>query len=66
MYCMDLTGKVAIVTGGASGIGKASVEALLKCGASVGLVDRAVLPSDSRETSSHFRQIFQNRNKLKK
>lgn len=49
MYCMDLTGKVAIVTGGASGIGKASVEALLECGASVGLVDRAVLPNDSRE-----------------
>lgn len=47
MHCMDLTGKVAIVTGGVGGIGKASVDALLECGASVAVVDRSVKACDS-------------------
>lgn len=36
----DLSGQVAIVTGGASGIGKATVEALLRTGAAVAVLDR--------------------------
>jgi len=32
---MDLTGKVAIVTGAASGIGRATVQAIVNCGAAV-------------------------------
>lgn len=39
---MDLTGKVALVTGGASGIGAAAVRRLAAAGARVGVVDRDV------------------------
>ncbi len=45
MITADLTGKRAIVTGGASGIGLATVEALLRCGASVAVNH---LPADAR------------------
>ncbi|UOQ48653.1 SDR family oxidoreductase [Gracilibacillus caseinilyticus] len=41
MYAMDLTNKVAIVTGGISGIGKAIVDAFLDCGAKVAVADMA-------------------------
>ncbi|XP_078417693.1 15-hydroxyprostaglandin dehydrogenase [NAD(+)] isoform X2 [Cetorhinus maximus] len=36
---MDLSGKVALVTGAAQGIGRSFSEALLRCGAKVALVD---------------------------
>lgn len=49
MYCMDLTGKVAIVTGGAQGIGKAIVDALLECEAKVAVIDRDISASSSNE-----------------
>lgn len=39
----DLTGRVAVVTGGASGIGRAIVEALLSEGAKVVVADLAEL-----------------------
>ncbi|KQL52798.1 oxidoreductase [Heyndrickxia shackletonii] len=51
MYCMDLTGKVAIVTGGAQGIGKAIVDALLDCGAKVAAIDINV---DPQQTTNHL------------
>ena len=35
---MDITGKVALVTGGAGGIGKAMVETLLQKGAKVSVI----------------------------
>ena len=37
---MDLTGKVALVTGGASGIGAAAVQRLVAAGAQVAVADR--------------------------
>ena len=36
----ELSGKTAIVTGGASGIGRATVAALVSAGASVAVLDR--------------------------
>jgi 3-oxoacyl-[acyl-carrier protein] reductase len=45
MITADLTGKTALVTGGASGIGLATVEAFARCGAIVALNH---LPDDSR------------------
>lgn len=40
MNPMDLSGKIAIVTGGAMGIGKATAEKLVLLGASVAILDR--------------------------
>jgi len=37
---IDLTGRIAVVTGGAQGIGRAIVERLLKSGAAVAIWDR--------------------------
>ena len=37
---MDLHGAVALVTGGASGLGRATVVSLVERGAHVGIVDR--------------------------
>jgi 3-oxoacyl-[acyl-carrier protein] reductase len=45
MITADLAGKKALVTGGASGIGLATVEALLRCGAAVAV---NYLPADAR------------------
>ncbi|WP_229720331.1 SDR family NAD(P)-dependent oxidoreductase [Oceanobacillus neutriphilus] len=49
MYTMDLTGKVAIVTGGANGIGKAIVNALLDCGAKVAVADKTEVPANTAD-----------------
>lgn len=41
----DLTGKTALVTGGASGIGLGAVHAFLRCGAAVAINDLATSPN---------------------
>lgn len=45
---IDLTGKVALVTGGARGIGAATVAELVSAGASVAVVDRDFPPDAAR------------------
>lgn len=40
---IDLTGKIAVVTGGASGIGLAAAQLMRACGARVAVLDRATL-----------------------
>jgi len=51
---MDARGKVAVVTGGASGLGAATVRALVARGAKVGIVDKSTGPGDglARELGS--------------
>ena len=48
----DLEGKVALVTGGASGIGLATAQALLEAGAGVLVADVQEPPGDLRRASS--------------
>lgn len=51
---MQLTGKVAVVTGGGSGIGKAAALLLAKEGAKVATIDRT--PDDSQDTVNKIQQ----------
>lgn len=43
---MDVKGKVAVVTGGASGLGAATVRALVARGAKVGVIDKSTAPGE--------------------
>ena len=52
MYRIDLTNKVAIVTGGTKGIGKAIVHALIECGAKVAIVGRDI--GTCREAAAEY------------
>ena len=49
----ELEGKVAVVTGAASGIGLASTQAMLAAGARVVMVDRDADRKSTRLNSSH-------------
>lgn len=51
----DLTGKVAIVTGGANGIGKATAVMLAKAGAHIAIGD--FNPDDARATAKEIQQL---------
>jgi NAD(P)-dependent dehydrogenase (short-subunit alcohol dehydrogenase family) len=53
---MEISGKKAIVVGGASGFGKATAEALAKGGASVAILDRA--QSDGKDVASAIGATF--------
>jgi NAD(P)-dependent dehydrogenase (short-subunit alcohol dehydrogenase family) len=50
----DIAGKAAVVTGGASGIGKAIVERFVAAGAKVTLVDRVDASALAAEMGAHF------------
>lgn len=49
-----LAGKVAIVTGGAAGIGWAITKSLVKAGARVGVFDLKSTPAEVQSDSIHF------------
>jgi NAD(P)-dependent dehydrogenase (short-subunit alcohol dehydrogenase family) len=53
---MEISGKKAIVVGGASGFGKATAEALAKGGASVAILDRA--QSDGKNVAASIGASF--------
>ncbi len=55
MPLFDLTGKVAIVSGAAQGMGQATAMALATCGADVALVDRNVAGAES--TAQQIRSL---------
>lgn len=52
MLRLDLTGKVAIVTGGSQGIGKAIVETFIDCGAKVVIAD--INPEKAKDLANKF------------
>lgn len=60
MYTMDLTDKVAIVTGGAHGIGKSIVDAFLDCGAKVAVVDMAKTHDETTTKTFHVKADVSN------
>lgn len=66
MYTMNLTDQVAIVTGGANGIGKSIVQALLDCGAKVAVVDVSDMPEPASEKVFHIKADVTNKDQVQK
>lgn len=56
MNDLDFHGKIAVVTGGASGIGRATVEALIARGGSVALLDKGAADAEEWINKSHRSQ----------
>lgn len=65
MYTMDLTDKVAIVSGGLNGIGEAVVDALLEAQAKVAIIDLHVSNEEANDQLCYIKADISNKSDVK-